>query len=385
MTRTQIATATVEEGVARTAYTIPSDLAAGSHTLYGVYQENDTYVEATGYNTLEVRIPTVTTITNVLASIGETATFTAQIKYNTNQNVDAGTVQFKLGDSNIGTPVNVSNGVATLQYEIPQGTLNGTSIKAIFIETNTYAASEATGIIKIRESTNVTLTNISGNLDTDVTITANITDADGDEITSGSAQLYIDNTLSGSEVSVDNGVATFTYHIADNMVLGGHTIKVSYIQNDDYDPADGTAQLTVRTPTVLSPVNVSANKGSTVPVTVNVKDGNNSPIPEGTIQITVGQGEAVTATVSVSGEATINYEVPQDATGTISFNAVYVENNNYQGSTMSTAGVITIRKGVTVVVDSVKSNIGDNITLSSTITDENSELVPSGTVNYEIE
>ncbi|RAP44332.1 MAG: hypothetical protein BZ136_08890 [Methanosphaera sp. rholeuAM74] len=291
-----------------------------------------------------------------------------------------------MGGNNIGTPVNVVNGVATLQYEIPSNTADGTAIKAIFIETNTYAASEsAAGSIKIRESTNVVVNDISANRDTSITITASVTDEDGDPINKGKARLYIDNTLNGELRSVSNGTVSFPYTVADNAVLGGHTIKVVYVQNDDYDSADGTGQLIVRTPTSLSPVNVSANKGSTIPVTVNVKDSNNQVVPNGTVNITVGNGEAVAATVNASGEATIQYEVPNNATGTINFTAAYIENNNYQSSTMSTNGVITIRKGVTVVVDSLKANIGDTVTLSSTITDENDNVVTAGTVDYEIE
>lgn len=386
MTRTQIGTATVENGVANTTYTIPSDTTPGSHTLYGVYQENDNYVNAEGYNTLEVRVPTVTTVNDVLASIGETATFTAQVKHHTNQNVNEGTVQFQLGGTNIGTPQNVSDGVATLQYEIPSNTEDGTAITAVFIETNTYGASTSVaGTLSIREGTNVVVENISANRGSTATITAIVTDSDGDNVTTGQAQLYIDNTISGEPVNVVGGSVSFSYDVANNAVLGGHSIKVSYLQNDTYDPADGTATLTVRTPTTLTAVNVSGNKGATVPVTVRVTDPNSSAITTGTVNITVGNGTAVPATVGNSGEATIQYEIPNNASGTISFTATYVENTNYQGSTMATDGVITIRKGVTIVVDSVKAELGDEITLGATITDENSQLVDEGTVNYEIE
>lgn len=386
MTRTQIGTATVENGVASTTYTIPGDTTPGSHTLYGVYQENDNYVNAEGYNTLEVRIPTVTTVSDVLASIGETATFTANVKHHTNENVNEGTVQFQLGGVNIGTPVSVSAGVATLQYEIPSNTEDGTEITAIFIETSTYGAStSAAGTISIREGTNVLVQNLSANRDSTATITATVTDASGDNVSTGQAQLYVDNTISGEPVNVVNGAVSFSYPVANNAILGGHTIKVSYLQNDTYDPADGTATLTVRTPTTLTAVNVSGNKGATIPVTVRVTDPNSTAIIDGTVNITIGQNTAIPATVGSSGEATINYEIPNDASGTIEFSAEYIENVNYQGSTMATAGVITIRKGVTIVVDSVKAELGDEITLGATVTDENSALVDEGTVNYEIE
>lgn len=386
MTRTNIGTATVEEGVAETTYTIPGDATTGSRTLYATYEQNDNYMLAEGYNTIEIRVPTVTTIEDVLASIGETATFTANVKHHTNQNVNEGTVQFQMGGVNIGTPAAVSNGVATLQYEIPSNTEDGTEITAIFIETTTYGAStSAAGTISIREGTNVLVQNISANRDSTATISATVTDASGDNVNTGQAQLYIDNTISGEPVNVVNGQVSFSYSVANNAILGGHTIKVSYLQNDTYDPADGTATLTVRTPTTLTAVNVSGNKGATIPVTVRVTDPNSTAIIDGTVNITIGQNTAIPATVGSSGEATINYEIPSTASGTIEFTAEYVENVNYQGSTMATAGVITIRKGITVVVDSVKAELGDEITLGATITDEDSQLVNEGTVNYEIE
>ena len=386
MTKTTIGNSTVSDGQAETTYVIPGDTSPGVHTIYANYLENDNYMSGTGYNTAEIRIPTVTTVVDVLASIGETATFTANVKYNTTQNVNEGTVQFQLGGTNIGTPVVVSNGVATLQYEIPSNATDGTTIKAIFIETNIYGASQSSnGTLSIREGTNVSITSISANRGSSATITANITDSSGDPVASGQAQLYIDNTASGSPVNVSNGVVTFTYNVANNAVLGGHTIKVSYLQNSTYDPADGTATLTIRTPTTLTPVNISANKGSNVTITIRVTDINSSSVPEGTVSITVGNGEGVTATVGVNGEASISYTIPQNASGTISFNATYLENTNYEGSSTSTAGVITVRKGTVIVVDSVKAELGDTITLSSTVTDEDSNLVNMGTVTYEIE
>lgn len=386
MTRQQIGTASVANGIAETTYVIPGDATTGNRTLYATYEQNDDYMLAEGYNTIEIRVPTETTVDNVLASIGETATFSATVKHHTSQNVNEGTVQFQLGGVNIGSPVNVSNGIATLQYEIPSNTEDGTEITAIFIETLTYGASTSTaGILSIREGTNVVVGNLSANRGTTATITATVTDADGDNVSTGQAQLYIDNTLSGEPVNVVGGSVSFSYEVANNAVVGGHAIKVAYLQNDTYDPAEGTATLTVRTPTTLTAVNVSGNKGATVPVTIRVTDPNSSAIIDGTVNITVGEGTPQSATVGTSGEATIQYEIPSNASGTISFTATYVENVNYQGSVMATNGVITVRKGVTIVVDSVKAELGDEITLGATVTDENSALVDEGTVNYEIE
>lgn len=385
MTKTQIGTATVTNGTASTTYTIPGDLSVGQHILYGTFTETSTHESATGQSTFTVRIATTTSISNVIASIGETVTFTANVKYNTNQNVNEGQVQFKMGETTIGTS-NVTNGVATLDYVIPSNTSDGTTIKAIYVENNTYASSTSNdGTLSIREDTNVLLQNISGNRDSTIYITAEITDSDGDPVNTGTAQLYIDNVASGQAVSVVSGEAEFSYNIANNATLGSHTIKVTYNQNDRYETSDGTATLTVRTPTVTTAVDTSANKDSTVTLTVNVKDSNTQPVTSGTVNITIGTGSPVTCNVNSSGIATTTYNVPSNASGTIQFTAEYLENNTYEGSTTSTAGVITIRKGVTLSVSDVEAVIGESITLSSTLKDEDNNNVDGGTVTYEIE
>lgn len=386
VTKQKIGTANVIDGEATLEWTIPSTMKIGTSNIYGTYIENSIYMSAEGYNTIQVRHATSTTVQNVLASIGETAIFTANVKYSTNQNVNEGTVQFQLGSANIGSPVNVSNGVATLQYTIPSNIESGAEIRAYFLETNTYSASTSNaGTLTLREGTNVTVNNISANRGEEITITASITDSSSDLVNTGSAKLFIDNTLiSTQDVNPSTGVVSFTYNVANNAVLGSHTVKIEYQQNDSYDAGEGTGTLTVRTPTLLTPTNVSANAGSTVYVTVNVTDNNNTPIPTGTVNITVGSDSPVNAIVNASGEATIQYNVPSNASGTISFTATYIENNNYQGGTTSTAGVITIRKSTVVTVDSQRANIGDTINLSATVT-SGQEMVDEGTLDFEIE
>lgn len=308
MTRTQIATTTVTNGSASTSYTIPSDTSTGEHDLYAVLEQNNNYETAEGESTIHIRHSTTITTNNVVASIGETVTFTASIKYNTSQNVPDGTVQFMLGGSNIGSPVTVSNGSASLQYEIPSNTLSGSSIVAKYIQTNDYAASQSSGnTISIREDPTVSLQNVSANRSSTATITASITDKEGTSIDTGKAVLLIDNTQIGSAEDVSNGSVSFSYSVASNAVLGSHSIKIVYQQNQTYNSAFGTASLIVRTPTTLTPVDVSVNKGGTCSVIIQVTDNNGSAVTTGTVNITVGNNSPVSANVNSSGEATITY------------------------------------------------------------------------------
>lgn len=386
MTRVQVATATVSNGSASASYTIPSDTSTGEHDLYAVLEQNANYETAEGESTIHIRHSTTTTTSNMVASIGETVTFTATVKYNTSQNVNDGTVQFMLGGSNIGSPVSVSNGQASLQYEIPSNTQSGASIVAKFIQTDDYAASQSSGnTLSIREDPTVSLQNVSANRSSTATITASIVDAEGTSINIGTAVLLIDNTQVGSAQNVTNGSVSFSYTVASNAVLGSHAIKVVYQQNQTYNSAYGTASLIVRTPTSLTPVNTSCNKGGTCSVVIQVKDNNGSAVTSGTVNITVGSDSPVSANVNSSGEATITYEASSSASGTISFSGAYIENTNYQGSTTSTNGTITIRKGVTITVPSKSAVLGQSVTLEASLVDENSSNVTSGTVDFEID
>ena len=386
MTRTKIGTATVTDGTATTNYTIPSILTTGEHTLYAIFEETDTHETGTGYNTLMIRYGTSTTINNAIASIGETITLTANVTATDNSTINEGTIQFMVGNSNVGSPVNVSNGTATYNYTVPSNTSDGTIIKAIYIATDNYATSTSSdGVLSIREDVTVTVNNISANREGTATITATVTDTNDDPVTSGNAQLYIDNVSVGSLVNVDNnGELEFSYSIPNDASYGSHTIKVTYQQNDRYNSEDGTGTLTVRTPVTLTPVNVSANKGGTCTVTIQVKDNNNTAVTSGTVNITVGNSSPVACTV-VSGEASTTYNVPADASGTISFSASYAQNDNYQSSNTSTNGIITIRKEVTLEVSTANAIVGETITLSSKLTDEDDDPVTSGTVEYEID
>lgn len=389
MTKQVIGTTSVDEGRAILEHTFTDgEVTPGSHTVYATYIENDHYQTATANNTAVVKISTTTTLNSILGSIGEAVTFTATVNHHTSQQVTGGQVQFKIGENNAGSPQPVSNGVATLtNYEIPQGTTDGTTITAIYTGDSTYGASQGTNTLSIRGSTNTTLSDMSVNRGDTATIVATFTDSQNNPITTGQAKLYIDNTQQGETVTVTSAGASFTYNVASNAVVGGHTMRVEYLQNDDYDGSQTTATLIVRTPTVLTATNISTNPGTTTPLTVTVKDDNNGTVTTGTVRITLGQTTNDATVNSSTGEATANFEIPANATGTLTFTAVYVENTNYQGTVSGdeASGTITIRKSVTIVVDNVNTEFGEQIELSSSIVDSDNELVDEGTVQYEIE
>lgn len=389
MTKEEIGRADVQNGVASTTYVIPSTAKVGDHTIYGTYIENDTYQTAEDSATYSVRIGTKIEVDNVLANSGETCKFVAHVYYNETQPVVGdGTafVQFMLGGVNIGSPVQLGNGEAEYNYTLPSSITSGTEITAVFTGNDTYGASTtiSAGILTLRENPTVTVDSLSANYGTTANITAHVSEADGGTVTVGTGLLYIDDVQNGSEVTIDStGTLTFPVSISNSFTAGTHTIKVVYQLNDEYNTAEATGTLTVRaiTSIELSSFSVNPSGIATLQATVTT---DNASVPTGAINFIVN-GETYTATVTASGIATYNYQLPSDASGTIEYSAEYVENVNYQGSTSTSNGVITIRKAVTITVQEVSANIGDEVALTASVVDGNSNAITIGEVVYTIE
>lgn len=390
MTNYTINTVNVKNGMATTEYTIPSNFKVGESTIRAIYLENGKYQRGEATSTATIKRPTSITVGNTLGTTGETATFTATVlDIVANENVTEGTVQFKLGGVNFGSPVTASNGTFTLSQTIPNDAETGDEITAVYQGNSTYSTCTTTtaGILTLRGDINIVVPTLSANRGSNPTITATCTDGNANPVTVGSAILKIDGVQSGEAVTIDSSTGTFTftsYTVPNSATVGSHTITIEYQQNDTFNAQTGTGSLIVRTPTVLTAVNSSANPGQTGhTVQVNVRDDSNHEVTEGNVEITVGNGSAVTAAVS-NGVATITYDVPQSASGTISFTASYVENANFQASTTAVAGVITIRQAVLVSVEDVSGNLSDTIELSATVTSDGTD-VDEGQLTFDIE
>lgn len=390
MTTIEIGTVSVSDGVAEKEYTIPSNFKVGESTIRAVYIQNDHYQTAQSTGTATIKRPTAITVENVLGSKGQVGTFTATVIDAINQTtVTDGTVQFQWKGTNFGSPVTATNGEFVLEQLVPTDAETGDEITAVYQGTSIYSSSTTTtaGILTIRGEINITVQTLSANRGTTPTIIATATDGNGDPITVGQATLKIDGTQSGSSVMINSTDGTFSftsYTVPQEAPVGSHTITVEYAQNDNYDAKTGVGSLIVRTPVTLSPVNTSVNPGETAaPIQVTVKDHNNHDVTEGSVQITIGSESAVTAVVS-NGLATVNYNVPANASGTITVSAIYVENPNYQGATMATNGIITVRQSVNVQVSDVTANLSDTVTLEATVKSGNTN-VDEGQLTFTID
>ena len=390
MATIEIGTVSVSDGVAEKEYTIPSNFKVGESTIRAVYIQNDHYQTAQSTGTATIKKPTTITVNNTLATKGETGTFTATVQDVLAQTpVTEGTVQFKRNGTNFGSPVSASGGVFTLEQVVPNDAATGDEITAVYQGTSTYSTCTSTtaGILTLRGDINITVQTLSANRGATPSIVATATDGSGNPVTVGSAVLKIDGVQSGEAVTINSTTGTFTftsYTVPNSAAVGSHTITVEYARNNQFNEQTGIGSLIVRTPVTLTPVNTSVNPGQTgASIQVNVRDESNHDVTEGTVEITIGANTPVSAAVS-NGIATITYDVPSNASGTISFGATYIENNNYEADTMATSGVITVRKAVTVQVADISANLSDTVTLEATVTSGN-EDVDEGQLTFTVE
>ena len=383
MTTKTIGNATVSGGIARTQYTIPSDELVGDFTLTGTYVENNHYKEQSATADFNVRIATVVTVSNVTANHGESATFTANVKYDNTLNVNEGQVQFKLGGTIIGTG-NVSQGVATCSYTIPQSVEDGTEITANFLGTSTYGASVTTssGTLHVRGTLEIdvgvdtaTNDNSANRGETVVLFLAATPPGDVEVITSGNVSFYIDNVKVGEVTTADSSgeyedVFTYEYTIPSNMSTGSHTLKGVIAQSEDHESAEMTETLVVRMPTHIVANPVSANAGSTVNLVANIYDENDSIVTEGQATFTDPNNQTSNVSVGSGGTATKSVTVPSNATegSTIQYTVVYNQNTNYTNATSVTI-TITVRKTPILTLNDITANRGDIVYLTASVED----------------
>ncbi len=229
---------TVRGGVA----TFPtSALPPGLDSLSAVFAPaNGDYTGSTGTVSFDVITPTTTSLTVSPASpqhFGLAVTLTATVTAGV-----PGAVQFEVGSTDLGSPVAVSGGVATLTTSsLPIG---NDSLKAVFTPTSSSDAS-STGtalfvVQAIRTSTSLTVSPASPQrFGTAVTLTATVTAG-----VPGAVQFEVGSTDLGSPVAVRGGVATET---TSSLPAGIDSLKAVFTPTRSSDaPSSGTALFVVQ-------------------------------------------------------------------------------------------------------------------------------------------
>jgi hypothetical protein len=291
--------------------------------------------------------------------------------------VNSGIVTFEDGNGQT-IKATVENGIATVTlnynkqgkytvigtYSDPNGAYNTNT-------TNTIAP-----IIPIATTTNVVNVE-TGITNTDITVTATIKDANGNNVQSGNV-TFTDGNGNEQNVRVVDGVATITVKYSDDAT---YSITATYNGDDTYKTSNGNSAVTINIPNTN--IETSPAQGTTTTpatVTVTVKDENGKTVTTGNVTFIDEIGNTITVPVNTDGTATIPYtaETKGNYTITVNYND---ESGNYNKST-TTVKVEIIPTEVQIIPTDVSGTVGTPTDINVTIKDVNGKTVTTGTVTF---
>ncbi len=212
-------------------------LGAGSHSLAAVYSGDKTHQPSTSpAATVSVLVASTTSLsaTPTLATVGQAVTLTASVA----GNAPTGSVQFKDGANNLGAPVAVGNGVATLSTN--QLAVGSHSISAAYSGDAGHAPStSSTTPVGVNASSTSTALGVSPGQATvgqAVTLTATVTG-----FQPGGSVTFLDGSTTLGSATLSNGTASLT---VSSLAAGSHSLSASYAGDANNQASNSAAVAT---------------------------------------------------------------------------------------------------------------------------------------------
>jgi hypothetical protein len=323
---------TVSGGAASVSYTLPAGTVAGDYTIDAVYNPG---IGLTGSedttHTLTVSPASTTTAagnaTVPFSTGAQNVTLAANVTSDAGP-VNEGTVTFtiKQGSTTIGTAVlsnTLSNGLASVSYALPPGTLVGNyTIDAVYNPGPDFTtSSDSTHTLTVGvASTTIAASNATTAFSTSaqsVILTAQVSSTAG-SVNEGTVTFTVKqgNTIVGTAVmsnTVSNGAASVSYALPAGTTAGNYTIDAVYNPGPNFAASsDSTHTLLVNPSAVqLTTINMAANLlnlTQTETLTAHVF-GFAAGSGSGKMSFTLN-GRTLFATVDGNGDATASVVLP---------------------------------------------------------------------------
>ncbi len=389
-----VGTTSVSDGEAVFIYTIPYDWINPTYTLTAVYGASSEYESASAEGVISLYSYTKTNakVTNITATPGNKITLTASFTTDNDQNVKHGLAAFKINNITVGY-ANVSDGLAQLVYQIPSTWADSTySISVVYGETGIYKGTSGTGTLTLSQnslktaspsSTKVTVTSLTANSGSTVTIKATVQTTGGASVTSGKVAFKINgNTIGHSTVS--NGATSLSYKIPLTWTDPSYTITVVYGGTSSYAESTGTGKLSLNAVSSTTTVtDVTTNAGTKITLQANIKLSNNATLNSGTVTFKINGNTVGTVNVS-NNVAKLSYTVPLTYTNpTYTITAAYSGSGVVKSSTKNAQLSLNPVSSTTTVTD-VTTNAGTKITLQANIKLSNNATLNGGKVSFKI-
>ncbi|RVW06928.1 Ig-like domain repeat protein [Prescottella agglutinans] len=362
---------------------------AGSHSITAVFTGTGNFTGSTSSaQTVTVSDPTPvdveTTLGLAVPQNAETGT-AVDLTANVTPSNAAGTVQFKDNGANIGTPVTVAGGAATLSHTFAAAGAH--SITAVFTGAPGFTGSTAGAqtvtvtdpVVPDVETTTTVSVPANAATGADVTLTANVAPQNA----AGTVQFTADGANIGAPVTVTNGVATLQHAF---QTAGVHAIGAAFTGDTGFasSTAAQTQNVTVTDPDVATTtaltVPQNAETGASVDLTANVSPTNAA----GAVQFQ-DNGANIGAPVQVSnGVATLSHQFT--SAGSHSITATFTGGSGFAGSTAGaqtvtvTDPVVPDTQTTTTVSAPAGAETGEQVTLSAAV----APVPAGGTVQFKV-
>jgi hypothetical protein len=378
---------TVSAGAATFTTTLPT----GTHSVFAVYG-GDANVAGSTSSTLTQAANQDATTTVVVSSSGSTSygngvTFTATVAANApGSGTPTGTLTFYDGGTQVGSPVTLSGGVATISTAgLPVGS---DAITAVYGGDANYSTSTSAAVTQtVAQATTSTVLTATANPSVygqSVTFTATVSVATGAGTPTGTVSFSIDGwPLSTVNVAAD-GTATLT---TGSLAAAGHSVDAVYSGDADFGGSTATTlpqtvNAAATTTTVTSSA-ASAPFGQAVTLTATVATiAPGTGLPVGSTVTFYEDGSSIgTGTVQNDGTAMLTGVTP--AVGSHSITATVAAAANYATST-SAPYTQTVTQGTTTLTVGATAGtvFGQSTTLTATIAVATGAGTPTGTVSF---
>ena len=371
---------TNSNGVATQNYT-PTTL--GKQTITATYTGDSQHNSSTATTNITVKkintkmdlqVSNTTPINNTPVTITVTLTDTDGNKL-ANQNIT-----IKVRDKTFNIKTN-SNGIATQTYTPTK--VEKQTITATYNGNSQYINSTATTSItvkKINTKLSVIVSNSTPVNNTNITITATLTDADNKAIANQNITLNVAGKTFNLKTN-SNGVTTQTY---TPTTLGKQTITATYHGDSQYNNSTATTNITVKkinTKIDLKVSNTTPINNTPVTITVTLTDADNNKLANQQITLNIN-GKTVTAKTNNNGIVTQTYTPTKVETQNIT--ATYTGDSRYNNSTKTIKITVKNKIKTKTTVNPATGVIGEKLTIKATVTDTNGNNVNEGNLIFKV-
>ncbi|MDR2281065.1 MAG: Ig-like domain-containing protein [Gordonia sp. (in: high G+C Gram-positive bacteria)] len=316
----------VNNGVATKDHTFTT---RGNHDIKAVFVGSGTYADATStVKTVSVKSATTTTLTApTTARVGEDVEFVATVS----PDEATGTIQFKEGATDLGAPMPVVNGKATITRKYDEA--GSHTVKAVFNASGHFADSEAdakTVTVKDADFTTgaVVVDPMNAVTGESTALRATVRPIpDG-----GKVEFFVNGDSVGqADVGTADGVAVLSHTFT---AAGTAEVTAKFLGHEGFAPSEVSAprSVTVRNPDTRADTSTklavqgAPNVGKTVTFTATVTPGTAG----GKVQFRAGTQEIGAPVDVVNGVATLTHAFNEE--GTYAVTAEYLGDNNNRAS-----------------------------------------------------